>query len=298
MGAIGYYLVLPLIFLISILPFSVLYVISDIFFIFIYHIIGYRKEIVKTNLSNAFPEKTAEEIKIISEKFYRYLCDLILETFKTLTITPAEVKKHVLFDDDSILKKYYTAKQSVILVLGHWGNWELVGARFSQDPLHQLYTIYHPLANKHFDRLFYYMRTRLGNKLYKMNEALRGILNDRDKISVIAFLSDQTPSPHGAYWTTFLNQDTPIFTGAEKIAKKLNYPVIYGAFNRVKRGLYSIELEEIAAFPNSTSENEISELHAKRLEKDIIRQPEIWLWTHRRWKHKRPSKNLNNINFL
>lgn len=288
MGALAYYLAFPFLYLISILPFPLLYILSDILFFLIFYIIRYRRTVVFTNLRNSFPEKSDVELNKISKKYYRYLSDLILETFKTLTISPTELKKRVVFEDTSIFKKYYDAKQSIIVVLGHWGNWELVGAGFSQLPLHTLYTIYHPLANSHFDRLIYKMRMRLGNKLYTMNDALRGMLKDREKVTAVAFLADQTPSPLGAYWTTFLNQDTPVFTGTEKIAKKLNYPVIYASFNRINRGYYNVELKEISANPNETKENEISELHIRCLEKDIIRKPEIWLWTHRRWKHKRP----------
>ena len=131
------------------------------------------------------------------------------------------------------------------------------------------------------------MRTRLGNKLYAMNDVLRGMIKDRDKTTLTAFIADQTPSPNNAYWTVFLNQDTPVFTGTEKIAKKLNYPIVYVTIKRPKRGFYEIESELLVSDSLGTSENEISELHTRKLEKDIINQPEIWLWTHRRWKHKK-----------
>ncbi len=131
------------------------------------------------------------------------------------------------------------------------------------------------------------MRTRLGNKLYAMNDALRGMLRDRDKVTATAFIADQTPSPEGAYWTTFLHQDTPVFKGTEKLATKLNYPVLYVSVFRPKRGTYTIELELLTDNPKSCQENDISEMHTRRLQKDILLQPEIWLWTHKRWKHKR-----------
>jgi len=131
------------------------------------------------------------------------------------------------------------------------------------------------------------MRTRLGNRLYAMNETLRGMVRDRKELTATAFIADQTPQPNGAYWTTFLNQDTPVFTGTEKIAQKFKYPVIYIAIKRPKRGLYEMSAELLVEHPENTTENEISELHTKRLERDIVENPEIWLWTHRRWKHKR-----------
>jgi KDO2-lipid IV(A) lauroyltransferase len=120
-----------------------------------------------------------------------------------------------------------------------------------------------------------------------MNETLRGMVRDRKELTATAFIADQTPQPNGAYWTTFLNQDTPVFTGTEKIAQKFKYPVIYISIKRPKRGLYAMEAELLVENPEDTSENEISELHTKRLERDIVENPEIWLWTHRRWKHKR-----------
>jgi len=286
----AYYIALPFLYLVSILPFWVLYLLSDGLYIIFYYLIGYRKNVVLQNLRNSFPEKSEKEIKVLSKKFYRYFCDLILESLKTLTVSREQVKKHVVFSPASveIFKKYYENKQSIVLVMGHMGNWELAGAGFSQlitSP--QLHILYHPLTNKKFDKLVYHMRTRLGNKLYAMNEALRGMLRDRDKITATAFIADQTPSPEGAYWTTFLHQDTPVFKGTEKLATKLNYPVLYVSVYRPKRGIYTIDLEVLTDNPKNCAENEISEKHTRRLEKDIRIQPEIWLWTHKRWKHKR-----------
>jgi KDO2-lipid IV(A) lauroyltransferase len=284
-----YYLVLPLMYFISYMPFRVLYVISDVLYFFLYKIFRYRKQVVLTNLKNSFPEKSDQEINVICDQFYSYLCDLMVETIKTLTITPKEVLEHVKMPNEDLVKKYFDKNQSVIFVLGHMGNWELCGARFSQSPFHQLFVIYHPLSNKKFDALLYHMRTRLGNGLYAMNDALRGMIKNRSKVTATAFIADQTPFPEGAYWTTFLNQDTPVFIGTEKISSKLNYPVIYASVKRSKRGVYEIQLEELFENPKDTTEGQISEAHTRRLEKDIIEQPEIWLWTHKRWKYKRPT---------
>ncbi|MDF2457052.1 MAG: lipid biosynthesis acyltransferase [Cytophagaceae bacterium] len=286
----AYYIALPFLYLISILPFWLLYLLSDGLYIIFYYLIGYRKKVVLQNLRNSFPEKSENEITLLSKKFYRYFCDLILESLKTLTVSRDQVKKHVVFSEAAVaaFKKYNESKQSVILVMGHMGNWELAGAGFSQlisSP--KLYIIYHPLSNKRFDQLVYHMRTRLGNGLYAMNESLRGMLRDRDKVTATAFIADQTPSPEGAYWTTFLHQDTPVFKGTEKLATKLNYPVLYVSVLRPKRGVYTVDLELLTDNPKGCQENEISEKHTRRLEKDILVQPEIWLWTHKRWKHKR-----------
>ena len=138
------------------------------------------------------------------------------------------------------------------------------------------------------------MRTRLGNKLYAMKDSYRGMISNRKEVTATAFIADQTPLPKGAYWTTFLNQDTPIFFGTAKIAKKLNYPVIYVSIKRPRRGHYEISAELLIQHPDSLSENEISERHTRRLERDIRENPHIWLWSHRRWKHKNPNEKLND----
>jgi KDO2-lipid IV(A) lauroyltransferase len=292
MAAVVYYFSLPLIYLVSLLPFRLLYLLSDLAYVLVYKIFRYRTKVVRKNLENAFPEKSAAEIKDIEVAFYHHFCDLMLETFKTLTITPDALKEHVRFDDTSVFEKQYKQGQSVIIVMGHFGNWELGGARFSLYDYHQLFVIYHRLSNKYLDRLVYKMRTRLGNKLYLMKDAFRGMLLNRDDLTATAFIADQTPSPKGAYWTTFLNQDTPVFVGTAKIARKLNCPVIYVSIQRPQRGRYQISSELLISDPAAMTEDEISERHTRRLECDIRANPHLWLWTHRRWKHKRPNQGI------
>ncbi len=287
MDVLLYYITVPFIYLISLLPFRIMYMLSDVIYIILYKVVGYRKEIVLTNLRNAFPEKSEKEINGICKKFYRYFCDLALETIKTLTISPSSANRHFNFEDAAIIEKFRNENKSIIIVMGHLGNWELGGACFSLKKLHTLYVIYHPLSNKYFDRLVCYMRTRLGTKLYTMNNTLRGMISNKNQLTATAFIADQTPFPENAYWTTFLNQDTPVFTGTEKIAKKLNYPVVYIFIDRIKRGFYSVKSELLVENSKDTKENEISELFTRRLEKDILYKPELWLWTHRRWKHVR-----------
>lgn len=289
MSALLYYLALPVLYAFAVLPLPVLYALSGLFHVLVYRVLGYRRGVVRTNLRNSFPERSEEERRIIERRFYRWFCDLWLETLKTLTITPAGVKRMVEMGDHDALKKHFAAGRSVILVMGHLGNWELGGARFSQLGLHPLYVIYHPLSNPHFERLIVRMRTRLGNKLYAMNEVLRSMLRDRGSITATAFIADQSPPPESATWLTFLHQDTAVFNGTEKIARKLGYPVLYVHITRERRGRYRMTIDELVADPASTAPGEITAIHTARLERDIRRQPELWLWTHRRWKHKRPT---------
>lgn len=245
MSAIVYYLILPFLYLIALLPFPLFYLFSDAIYFILYRVIGYRKKVVYENLKNSFPNKSHQELKLIEKKFYHYLCDLFLETLKTLTISKEDAIKRCSLTDNAIrlFDELNHQKKSCILVLGHYGNWEWAGNTFSLLNKQQLYVIYHPLTNKHFDNLMYQLRTRFGTKLYAMKDTMREMIKNRNEVNATAFIADQTPSPEGAYWTTFLNQDTPVFWGTEKIAQKLNFPVIYVSVKRVKRGFYEIDCE-------------------------------------------------------
>lgn len=291
MKAVIYYITLPFIYCLSLLPFPVLYGLSNIFFFLLYHVVGYRKALVLQNLRNSFPEKSEQDLLLLRKKFYKHLCDLFLETFKTLTISKSSMLKHCYFAPSAkaLLNQLAAENKSVILVMGHQGNWEWAGNTFSSEINSQLYVIYHPLANKYLDGLMYKMRTRFSTKLIAMRDTFKEMVAKRKEVNVTAFIADQTPSPDNAHWMTFLNQDTPVFLGTERIAKKLNYPVVYAFVKKVKRGYYEINAELLIENPAQTEDGAITELHTKRLEQDIKAQPETWLWSHRRWKHKRPA---------
>jgi KDO2-lipid IV(A) lauroyltransferase len=290
MQAVIYYISLPFIYLISVLPFPILYLVSDLFYILMYHVIGYRRKVVMQNLKNSFPNKSDQELKKLEKQFYHYLSDLFLETFKTLTISPNNMAKHCYPTEKAIqiFKKLADENRNSIIVMGHYGNWEWGGNAFSFNCKQQLYVIYHPLANKYFNQLIINMRKRFGTDLIKMKETFKDMYSRKEELNTTAFIADQTPSAEKAYWTTFLNQDTPVFQGVEKISQKLNYPVVYISINRLDRGYYEVDAEMLFENPENTKENEILEAFTKRLEADIIKQPEIWIWSHKRWKHKRP----------
>lgn len=289
MQALAYYIALPFIYLLAIIPYPLFHFISNGVYLLLYYVIGYRKTVVRQNLKNAFPQKTDAERKLIEKKFYRYLCDLFLETFKTLIFSRQKAIEHCRLsaDAEKLFRNYEAQKKSIILVLGHFGNWEWAGNAFSLTSKQQLYVIYHPLQNKQFNNLTIKMRTRFGTKLIAMRETYKEMVNLRDEVNATAFIADQTPQPDNAYWTKFLNQDTPVFWGTEKIAQKTNYPVVYVSVKRIKRGYYEIFAETLFEHPKETREGEISEAHTRKLEKEIIAQPEIWLWSHKRWKHKK-----------
>lgn len=289
MSAIFYYLALPFFYLISLLPFRLLYILSDGLYFIIFHLLGYRKDVVYTNLRNSFPEKSEQEIDTIARKYYKYLCDLTLETFKTLTISPKAMLKHCKFEEASLAKfnELAAKDQSIILVMGHLGNWEWAGNTVSLSCKHKLNVIYHPLSNNYMDGLMCKMRSRFGTGLIPMKDTFRRMIAERKNLTATAFIADQTPSYEGTYWMTFLNQDTPVFKGTELIAKKINFPVVYGGIRRLKRGYYEIFIDMLVENPKETNEGDITEIHTRRLEADIQAYPELWIWSHRRWKHKR-----------
>lgn len=291
LSALFYYICLPFIYLLAILPFPLLYFFSDGVFVLLYYILHYRREIVRQNLTKSFPEKSLPEIKEIETRFYRYFCDLFLETFKTLTISKEDMFRHCEFAPETlgIFNQLAEENQSFMIVMGHFGNWEWAGNTFSICCRHKLYVIYHPLTNKFFDGLIYRMRTRFGTRLIAMKDTLKEMLKNRDQLTATAFIADQAPLPDRAYWMNFLNQDTPVFLGIEKIALKIRYPIVYVSIRRVKRGHYKVFAERIELSSGIRKTGEITEIHTKRLEKDIRSQPENWLWTHRRWKHERPG---------
>ncbi|MFN4083385.1 MAG: lysophospholipid acyltransferase family protein [Bacteroidia bacterium] len=293
MQAFFYYLSLPFIYLIAILPMPLLYGLSNLFYVLMYYVIGYRKNVVFTNLKNSFPDKNNNEIHLIAKKFYKYLCDLMLETFKTLVFSKKQAIRAFEIDAKTIdmINDYAAKNQSLIFVAGHHGNWEWSGNALAQQYKGVLYIIYHKLSNKYFDRFMYNMRSRFGTKLIEMNDVPKAMLKNKNHVSATGFISDQTPSSVNAYWLWFLNQPTPVFKGTELLAKKFNYPVIYFSVRRIARGKYKCTGHLLCAEPKLTADGEITRLHTKALEDDIKIQPEIWLWSHRRWKHK-PDESI------
>jgi KDO2-lipid IV(A) lauroyltransferase len=289
LSAAIYYILLPFIYITSLLPFWVLYIISDFLYIVLYYLIRYRRKVILQNLQNSFPEKTDEEIAIICKRFYHYFCDFFLETIKMLTISKKSILSRCKFTPKTaaIYSKFADERKSTILVMGHFGNWEWACNAFNLQSRQQLFVIYHPISNKYFDDLMHRIRTRNNTRLIAMKDTYREMTANKLGINVTAFVSDQTPPPNNAHWIKFLNQDTPVFKGVEVIAKKMKLPVVYCAVKKIKRGYYEIDSDILIEDSENVPDSVISEIHTRRLERDIIRQPEIWLWSHKRWKHKR-----------
>jgi Kdo2-lipid IVA lauroyltransferase/acyltransferase len=288
MQALSFYLVYPLIYLTASLPFSILYKVSDLLY-YLLRLSGYRKKVVLQNLRNSFPEKSESEIDELCQSYFRYLCDLIMEVLKTIRMTEQEAKEHCVFHSAPWLDKLHEEEKSILVVMGHYGNWEWAGPSFTLNTPYQLVVIYRPLSNIYFERMMSRTRTKFGTRITPAAQTLRDMVANRSQVTATAFIADQTATAANAYWTTFLNQDTAVFTGPEKLAVKFNYPVVFMNLKRTRRGYYEIFPELLFSDSKSTSPDEISEAFTKRLEKEIINDPAVWLWSHKRWKHRRPN---------
>ena len=293
MAAIGYYLFYGINWIITLLPLPVLYVFSDFLYLVLYYVVSYRRNVVATNLKNSFPEKTDKELKIIEKKFYRHLSDILIETFKSTHMTRANQKKRFTYSNLEIIDKLREEKRDIIAIMGHYNNWEWP----TLLPYYLKYKtiiIYKPLQNKYFNRFINNHRSEHGIVLTPTSQVIREIINYRKKDinTVSVFISDQIPSKGDIkYWTTFLNQDTAVFTGAGKIASKYDMAVVFFHVQKVKRGYYNLNIELLFDHTEGLSEEVITEKHVRRLEEIIKEKPEYWIWSHRRWKHKKPVEN-------
>lgn len=272
---------------VSLLPFRVLYIISDLIFFLLYYVTRYRRKVVDDNLLHAFPEKTDEERAAIRKEYFRYLADLMVETVKLLTISEREVKKRVSAPNAEVITNAFNNGQSVIGVLGHYGNWEMNALRFSQLFDQKRIIVYKPLSNRYFDQLFIKMRSRFGATLVSMKNTARKLVEYRNQPSVTVMVSDQTPAkPEINYFTNFLNQQTAVFLGTEKLAKLTNSFVVFCDIRRIRRGYYQCIFVPMFNQPKQTAEHEITDAHVRYLERVIRNEPPYWLWSHRRWKFK------------
>lgn len=278
-------------YLMSLLPLRMLYIVSDGLFVLVFHIIKYRRQLVKKHLADSFPDKSEAERNKIEKDFYHWFCDYVVESVKLFTMSRKQIMKRMQFVGVEQIRESCKKGQSCAIYLGHYCNWEWVtslplwcgnGITFGQ--------IYHVLENPVFDKLFLRLRNRLGSVSIPMADTLRQVIKWRqeDKNVVIGFIADQVPHWNNIhYWTNFLHHDTPVLTGTEKIVKKAGYAVYYLDMQRIKRGYYKGEFKLLTSEPKVCKEYEITEMYFRELEKTIQRQPAFWLWTHNRWKRTR-----------
>ena len=271
----------------SLLPMSVLYIIAKVVYLVLYHITGYRKEVVRTNLRNAFPEKTAHERLMIEKNYFKYLSNVILEIVKMTSISKKELQQRFVFKNMHLINDHLRQGTSILVCSAHYGNWEWGTLAMGTNIDVPIYPIYKPLSNKVFDNWFFKMRTRFGNRMTSMKQTYRALTDTKDRPTVFCFGNDQAPPrDESHYWINFLNQQTSVPMGIEKIALKTNRPVFYIKVTVLKRGYYQADCVPLVADPSATTGHEITDLHARFLEKLIQAEPTYWLWSHKRWKHQ------------
>jgi Kdo2-lipid IVA lauroyltransferase/acyltransferase len=282
--AITFYALLPWLYLIATLPFRLIYCISDLSFYVVYYVFQYRRKVVRKNLTHAFPEQPPHALRALEKDFYKYLCDLLLEYIKSLTITPSQIARRCAIQSTSLLDSLYVQGRHIMFVVGHQGNWEWAANAVALQKSYQLGVVYKPLSNPYFDQLIKKIRQRFGKFTIPKKQVLRTMLQYDTVPKATAFLADQAPDSHHAYVMEFLNQSTSVTAGVEKLAIKLNQAVVYGHVRKIKRGYYTIELELLVDDPSSLPSGMITNLYIQKLEADIRQQPETWLWSHNRWK--------------
>jgi len=287
-----YYILYALVWLLAWLPLPVLYIFSEIAFVLTFFVVRYRRKVVRKNLQNSFPEKSLREIKRIERKFYRHFCDVFIESLKMLHISEKEMRRRMNFPNIEEVNRVVDNGGNVILMLGHYCNWEfMVSIRlFVTNRNVDGAGVYRRLKNPYIDTFFQKLRTRFGTLGIEKNDIFREIIKHRKagRQLTFALISDQTPSKRNIhYWTTFLNQDTPVLIGGERIARQTGYVLYYVDIQKVKRGKYEANLVLISDDVKSTPEFECTEKFMRLMENSIRREPAYWLWTHKRWKHKR-----------
>jgi KDO2-lipid IV(A) lauroyltransferase len=271
-------------------PFWLLYICADLIYLISYYVVGYRKKTILRNLKNSFPEKSDQEIHRIAIAFYRHFADLVVETIKSFQISEETLKKRIRYKNPEVLNELYSQGKSVALLSGHYGNWEWTMAmpKFIQ---HQLNVIYRPMQNKQIDAFMKKVRSRFGMILIPANTSLRTMLEieKSGQLSVTYYLADQTALYDTKYWMMFLNQETPVFPGPEKVASRLKQSVVFMDIQKVRRGYYEVEFTKLYDDASQAREFEVTKTHVKFLEEIIRKRPEFWLWSHKRWKHTRPE---------
>lgn len=280
---------------IALLPYSVLYLFSSMIYPILYYLIRYRRKVVRKNLVNSFPDKSEKEIIDIEKKFYKHFCDYVMETLKLLHISDDEIRRRMRFTNSELIENLRSDGRPFFIYLGHQGNWEyIISITMWIDPSITAYQIYHPLSNKVMDKLIYRLRSRFNSVGIPQKQAVRTILNliREGKQPLVGLIADQRPPRQPEpEWMTFMNQETPIITGGEAMGRKVNAHFIYGSVRCVRRGYYEITFRQIE--PIEGEAFSYSRQYMRMLEKDIIDQPHMWLWSHNRWSLKKDHYKKN-----
>lgn len=280
--------------LVALLPFGALYKISDVLCFIVYRVIGYRRRVVRKNLTECFPDKTAEDILALEREFYQHFTDYFFETVKLLHVSDAEMRRRCVFEGADLIDEAFDEGRSIIMYASHYGNWEWLTSvtlwtrhRAFADAVYA--QVYRPLNNRWFDRFFLNLRGRFHSVCLSKKTVFRDLLRYRrdGKLVVTGFISDQHPNVNDqGHVIRFLNHDTAMITGAEVIIRKLDYVALHFDMEKVSRGHYKVTIAPICHDPKLMPVGEITDRYAQRLERRIMGAPQYWLWTHNRWKHK------------
>lgn len=281
-----YYLVYAFLYLLSLLPMRILYIISDFCYVLVYYIIGYRKKITLTNLAIAFPDRSLAERIEISKQFYKNFADNFIETVKLFSATEKFISTHMVVDNPAVIESYYDAGRKCQLHLGHNFNWELANLSMPLITQFEFLVVYMPVESKLFDRLSMHIRSRTGSKLLPATTLSRAIIPYRKDLYLLTLVADQVPGDFlKAYWIDFFGQPTPFMQAPERGARIANIPVLFAHLYKTKRGHYHAVVETGAEYPAELPQGELTRRYVRFLERTISAEPSMWLWTHRRWKH-------------
>ncbi|WP_163395630.1 lysophospholipid acyltransferase family protein [Flavobacterium limi] len=284
-----YILAYPLLWLISILPFKIFYWFSNCVYVLVYYVIGYRKKVVRANLTLALPHLNDAERKKVEKKFYQHMCDMFLEMIKTMSISPEEMEKRFHVTNIDLILDYAKKGKSVILVASHYASYEWL-LTINPKLGFQGVAVYKKLANPYFDRLIRKIRSKYNTELIPTKQAIPMMAqNQRDgKLSLYGLASDQSPKLDRIFHSNdFMGIEVPVHTGAEMLAKKYDLSVIMVKVKKVKRGYYEATFLSLADNPKDYEDFKITEMYIREVEKQIYEAPEYYLWTHKRWKHKK-----------
>ena len=282
-----YHILFFLLYLLSLLPMRLLYLLSDCLFFPLFHIVKYRRKVVEKQLDECFPEKSMQERRAIERQFYHFFCDYLVEVIKLFSISKKEMMRRMKLVGIEQVREELKDKKFCFLYLGHYCNWEYIASLSYWLPEIHCGQIYHRIYNQAFDELFLKLRGQFGGESILMKDTLRRILTlrNQEKKVMIGFIADQLPKWENMHhWTTFLNHDTSFFIGAERIAKQVDAALYYVDVERVKRGYYQVRFRLMTLHPKEFPDYELTDQYARLLEESICRQPAYWLWTHKRWK--------------
>lgn len=270
------------------LPFSALYICSDLLFFVIYYMIGYRRKVVIKNLENSFPEKNKQELKLIARKFYRHFCDLTLEVIKLGRMNSKDFETRMKIKNIGLLNSFHEQGKSMVMLTMHYSNWEWS----SCIPLYMKHWplgVYKPLHNKKYDSYINNNRGLMGVEMIPSHLVLRRVIEEqkRNRLFLLWLAGDQTPPEFHKSWFRFLNQDAMFYPGPAVISRRFDLPVVFQKIRKVKRGHYETSFEMLCEHPALMSDTEIMEAYIRKMEETITKEPEYYLWSHRRWKHQR-----------